>query len=241
MRTKVRSEEECEKEENAREKEAVETESRESDPVGDFPSPLRPPPTTTTMTTTATRKGGCSRRTTRRLTQHIIIPLPPVPIPVYPSSSVPLTALSYPSARLVLFLLFLLLLSSRSLHPSIFSGSNPPRFDSRGAATPPSFPRPPPPPVGAIWPPLHAGYITAARCLITQDTFLRGGEKEREEGLRGGRARARALVHLPFLAPKILAPLEAEEGSEVKRVFSPPRAFFIFSSFSVLALARPTR
>lgn len=72
----MRSEEECEKEENAREKEAVETESRESDSVGDFPSPLRPPPTTTTMTT-ATRKGGCSRRTARRLTQHIIIPLPP--------------------------------------------------------------------------------------------------------------------------------------------------------------------
>lgn len=118
--------------------------------------------------------------------------------------TVPLTAPSYPLARLVL------LLSSRSLHPSIFSGSNPPRFDSRGAATTPSpssalaASR-----VGAIWPPLHAGYITQPRCLITQDTFLRGtGEGKGEE-----RKTARALT---FLRRSRTTP-KAEGGSEIKR------------------------
>jgi len=61
------------------------------------------------------------------------------------------------------------------------------------------------------------------------------GERLREKG----RAPAR-LFTLGSLS-RGLASLEAEEGSEVKRVFSPPRAFFIFSSFTFLALPRPTR
>lgn len=98
-----------------------------------------------------TRKGRCSRRSARRLTRHIITPFaarPSAPPIVFRAAH--RTPCSSPRLLLVLHLLLLLLLSSRSLHPSIFSGSNPPRFDSRGAATPPS-------PllrltVGAIWP-----------------------------------------------------------------------------------------
>lgn len=125
----------------------------------DFLPSLHPPsPTTTTRTTT--REGGCSRRTAHRLTRHIITPLPPYQ-PVHPSFSVRLTMLSYPSARFVLFLLFflLLLLSSRSLHPSIFHPVATLRASIRAGQLPLG---PRHPPVGAIWPPLHAGYITAA-------------------------------------------------------------------------------
>lgn len=99
-----------------------------------------------------TRKGRCSRRSARRLTRHIITPFaarPSAP-PIVFRAAHRSPSCSSPRLVLVLHLLLLLLLSSRSLHPSIFSGSNPPRFDSRGAATPPS-------PllrltVGAIWP-----------------------------------------------------------------------------------------
>lgn len=120
-----------------------------------------------------TRKGRCSRRSARRLTRHIITPSPLNP-PKHPAFSVQLAAPRFPSARLVLFLLLLLLLLSyRSLHPSIFSGSNPRRFDSRGPATPPSPLRLK---VGAIWPLLHAGYITAALLNYARYFSSRGAE-----------------------------------------------------------------
>lgn len=84
---RIKGDERCEKEENGQEEEAG-RDRPTNQTLLDFPPFLLHLPTT--------RKGGCSRRSACRLTRHIII-LSPLVSPVYPSSSVPLTAPSFPS------------------------------------------------------------------------------------------------------------------------------------------------
>lgn len=145
----------------------------------------------------------------------------------HPSSS----ASSYPSARLVLLVLLPLYPSSRSLHPSIFSGSNPTRFDSRGAAIPPS---PPSTLAASRWGQYGRSCTLDTlrpRCLITQDTFLFDGRKKGE--------RARSLASLP--GPKTLI-AESGRGQRGQEGVLLPRSHVLqFFSLFLCALARWTR
>lgn len=84
---RTKGDERCEKEENGQEEEAGRDRPTNQTLLDFLPFPLHLP---------TARKGGCSRRTACRLTRHIIIPSPLVS-PVHPSSSVPLTAPSFPS------------------------------------------------------------------------------------------------------------------------------------------------
>lgn len=124
--------------------------SYESDPSGfsSLPSPLHPP---------TTRKGGCSRRTACRLTWHIIILLT-----LHVSG--PPTVLR---ATHRVLLPVLLPVSSSSSHPGLFTLPSSPVATLRASIRVGQQPLRHPVvsrhfAVDAIWPPLHAGYITAA-------------------------------------------------------------------------------